>query len=161
MVLSAFSASISSNSSASLVGSNPASQIYVAGGFREVIRAGDEPDFFTSLAFACDINLRCRVTTHQHNGQSWCPQSGCNTRLNFLSNFRAHLLRNRFTVNNLCCHQREDSICYVGRRGCAYFVRSGARCQVSFQIYRVKRPLAKVRRTVAEVAEIESFIFRP
>ncbi len=36
------------------------------------------------------------------------------------------------------------------------FVRSGARCQVSFQIYRVKRPLAKVRRTVAE---IESFIF--
>ncbi len=59
-------------------------QLRFAGGFREVIRAGDEPDFFTSLAFACDINLRCRVTTHQHNGQSWCPQSGCNTRLMFI-----------------------------------------------------------------------------
>ncbi|MCM5371926.1 hypothetical protein MMT26_31600, partial [Escherichia coli] len=33
---------------------------------------------------------------------------------------------------------------YVGRRGCAYFVRSGARCQVSFQIYRVKRLLRRL-----------------
>lgn len=55
--------------------------------------------------------------SHQYNGQPWGAKSGRDTRLNFLSNLRAHLLRNRFTVNNLCCHQREDSVCYIKSKG--------------------------------------------
>lgn len=148
MVLSAFSASISSSSSASLV---------VSGGHKSGRR--------TRLLHKPCVCLRHKFAMQGYYPPAQRPVLVPAVRLQYapelLSNFRAHLLRNRFTVNNLCCHQREDSICYVGRRGCAYFVRSGARCQVSFQIYHVKRPLAKVRRTVAEVAEIESFIFRP
>ncbi|MFX5084957.1 hypothetical protein ABTC40_20160, partial [Acinetobacter baumannii] len=57
-----------------------------------------------------------------------------NARLHFFRNLRAYLLRNRFTVNNFCCHQREDSICIFTKGGWRYFVRSQPRCQSSFKI---------------------------
>ena len=94
-------------------GVNQFQQFRFAGGFRQIVRAGDEPHLFTRFAFAADINLRCRVATNQHNGKPWCAKTSRFTRLHFFRDLRAHLLRNRFTVNNLCCHQREDSVCNV------------------------------------------------
>ncbi|GBE72321.1 hypothetical protein EKINANG_39710 [Enterobacter sp. KINAN-G] len=111
---------------------NKFQQFCFAGGFRQIVRAGDEPHLFTRFALAADINLRCRVTANQHNGQPGGAFSGRFTRLHFFRDLRAHLLRNRFTVNNLCCHQREDSVCNVRKGGCVYFVRSEPRCQSPF-----------------------------
>lgn len=44
-------------------------QLGFAGGFREIVRAGDEAHFFTCFALAADINLRGRVAADQHDGQ--------------------------------------------------------------------------------------------
>ena len=92
-------------------------QLGFAGGFREIVRAGDEAHFFTCFALAADINLRGRVATDQHDGQPRGAFSGRNASLHFFRNLRAYLLRNRFTVNNFCCHQREDSICIFTKGG--------------------------------------------
>ena len=43
-------------------------QLRFAGGFREIVRAGDEAYLFTRFALAADINLRCRVAADQHDG---------------------------------------------------------------------------------------------
>ncbi|MDI8993042.1 class II aldolase/adducin family protein, partial [Salmonella enterica subsp. enterica serovar Anatum] len=45
------------------------------------------------------------------------------------------LLRNRFTVNNLCCHQREDSICYFKSKGITLFCQK--RASLSVNVYGV------------------------
>ena len=92
-------------------------QLGFAGGFREIVRAGDEAHFFTCFALAADINLRGRVAADQHDGQPRGAFSGRNASLHFFRNLRAYLLRNRFTVNNFCCHQREDSICIFTKGG--------------------------------------------
>ena len=116
-------------------GVNQFQQFCFAGGFRQIVRAGDEPHLFTRFAFAADINLRSRVAANQHNGQPWGAFSGGYTRLHFFRNLRAHLLRNRFTVNNLCCHQREDSVCNVRKGGLPVFCQK--RAPLSVTLYEI------------------------
>ena len=117
-------------------------QFRFAGGFRQIVRAGDEPHLFTRFAFAADINLRSRVAANQHNGQPGGAKSGGFTRLHFFRNLRAHLLRNRFTVNNLCCHQREDSVCNVRKEGLHVFCQK--RAPLSVTLYEISSMSHKI-----------------
>ena len=82
-------------------------QLGFAGGFREIVRAGDEAHFFTCFALAAGKRAPGLAVV----------LVGSNASLHFFRNLRAYLLRNRFTVNNFCCHQREDSICIFTKGG--------------------------------------------
>ncbi|MCU6158439.1 hypothetical protein KWH84_21895, partial [Enterobacter hormaechei] len=55
---------------------------------------------------------------------------------------RAHLLRNRFTVNNLCCHQREDSVCNVRKGGLPVFCQK--RAPLSVTLYEISSMSRKI-----------------
>ena len=67
---------------------------------RQIIRAGDKPDFLTGAAFAADIDLRGGILTDQHDGQSRRAQTGSNPLLNFGGHTMTNGLGNCLSIDN-------------------------------------------------------------